>query len=69
MLLARVRHVVQDEGFALNPNKGRLQRRAGRQSVTGVVVNDKPGAQAGAPPSSERRAAQSKRCAGAVYLR
>ncbi len=43
MLLARVRHVVQDEGFALNPDKGRLQRRAGRQSVTGIVVNDKPG--------------------------
>jgi hypothetical protein len=43
MLLARVRHVVQDEGFALNPKKGRIQRAAGRQVVTGIVVNEKPG--------------------------
>lgn len=41
MLLARVRHVVQDEGFALNPKKGRVQRAAGRQLVTGIVVNDR----------------------------
>ena len=43
MLLARVRHIVKEEGFALNPKKGRVQRKAGRQLVTGVVVNDKPG--------------------------
>jgi len=43
LLLARVRHIVQDEGFALNPKKGRVQRRNRRQEVTGVVVNDKPG--------------------------
>ncbi|MFT3765828.1 MAG: reverse transcriptase family protein [Minicystis sp.] len=42
MLLARVRHVVQEEGFAVNPKKGRLQRAAGRQTVTGIVVNDRP---------------------------
>lgn len=42
MLLARVRHVVDEEGFAVNPKKGRIQRAAGRQTVTGVVVNDRP---------------------------
>ena len=42
MLLARVRHIVQEEGFAINPRKGRVQRAAGRQTVTGVVVNDRP---------------------------
>ena len=43
LLLARVRHIVADEGFAINAKKGRVQRRGGRQEVTGVVVNDKPG--------------------------
>jgi retron-type reverse transcriptase len=41
-LLARVRHIAQDEGFALNPKKTRVQRAARRQEVTGVVVNAKP---------------------------
>jgi retron-type reverse transcriptase len=41
MLLARVRHIVTEEGFAINPKKGRIQRAAGRQEVTGIVVNDK----------------------------
>jgi len=50
LLLARVRHIVQEEGFALNPKKGRVQRRNRRQEVTGVVVNDKLGA-----PRSELR--------------
>ncbi len=40
-LLARVRHIVDEEGFAINPKKGRVQRRGGRQTVTGIVVNDK----------------------------
>ena len=40
---ASIRHVVQDEGFALNPQKGRAQGRGGRQDVTGIVVNVKPG--------------------------
>lgn len=40
---ASIRHVVQDEGFALNPKKGRAQGRGGRQDVTGIVVNVKPG--------------------------
>jgi retron-type reverse transcriptase len=42
MLLARVRHVVDEEGFAINAKKGRVQRQSGRQTVTGVVVNDRP---------------------------
>ncbi|EYF06432.1 reverse transcriptase family protein [Chondromyces apiculatus] len=43
MLMARVRHIVTEEGFALNPRKGRVQRASGRQEVTGIVVNDKLG--------------------------
>jgi RNA-directed DNA polymerase len=38
-LMAKVRHVVQDEGFRLHRTKGRVQRRGRRQTVTGVVVN------------------------------
>ena len=43
LLLSRVRHIVRDEGFTVNERKGRIQRRSQRQSVTGIVVNDKPG--------------------------
>ncbi|MEM9109338.1 MAG: reverse transcriptase family protein [Planctomycetota bacterium] len=39
-LLARLRHITQDEGFAVNEKKTRIQRRNTRQSVTGLVVND-----------------------------
>jgi retron-type reverse transcriptase len=38
--LAKVRHIVEDEGFAINEKKGRVQRAGGRQSVTGIVVNE-----------------------------
>lgn len=41
-LVARVRHLAQEEGFTLHPRKGRIQRAAGRQTVTGIVVNQKP---------------------------
>lgn len=41
--LAKVRHIVEDEGFNVNEKKGRVQRAGGRQSVTGIVVNDKLG--------------------------
>ena len=40
MMLARMRHVIEDEGFALNPKKVRVQRKGGRQTVTGIVVNE-----------------------------
>ena len=40
-LMARLRHFVDEEGFAINEAKTRVQRRNARQSVTGIVVNDK----------------------------
>ncbi len=40
VLFAKIREIVEDEGFAVNPKKGRVQRKSARQSVTGVVVND-----------------------------
>jgi retron-type reverse transcriptase len=42
VLIAKVREIVEDEGFAINPKKGRVQRKSARQTVTGVVVNDHP---------------------------
>jgi retron-type reverse transcriptase len=42
-LLARVRHIARDEGFAVNEAKTRVQRRNAAQIVTGLVVNDRPG--------------------------
>lgn len=42
-LLARLRHIAQDEGFRVNERKTRVQWRHGRQEVTGIVVNDTPG--------------------------
>jgi retron-type reverse transcriptase len=41
-LLARVRHLAADEGFAVNGKKTRVLRRSTAQKVTGLVVNDKP---------------------------
>lgn len=49
-LLAMIRHVVQEEGFALNPKKGRVHVQGGQQLVTGLVVNAAP-----AVPRAERR--------------
>ena len=42
-LMAGVRHIAQDEGFAVNESKTRVQRRNAAQMVTGLVVNDRPG--------------------------
>jgi retron-type reverse transcriptase len=42
-LIARVRHIAQEEGFCLNESKTRVQRRNRPQMVTGLVVNDRPG--------------------------
>lgn len=42
-LLARIRHIAQDEGFAVNAKKTRVQRPNTRQTVTGLVVNARPG--------------------------
>ena len=43
-LLARVRHIAQDEGFAVNEAKTRVLKPAARQVVTGVVANVHPSA-------------------------
>ena len=42
-VMARLRHIAQEEGFAVNEKKTRVQRQSTRQSVTGVVVNQRPG--------------------------
>ncbi|HKS17326.1 MAG TPA: reverse transcriptase family protein, partial [Planctomycetota bacterium] len=41
-LIARVRHLVENEGFAVNEKKLRVHRRNRAQAVTGVIVNEKP---------------------------
>ncbi len=43
-LIARIRHIASDEGFAVNEKKTRVLKQAARQSVTGVVVNVEPAA-------------------------
>ena len=40
-LLARIRHICQDEGFKVNEKKTRVLGRNTRQSVTGIIVNDR----------------------------
>jgi len=40
-VLARIRHIVDDENFQLSHAKTRVQRRSQQQSVTGVVVNER----------------------------
>jgi retron-type reverse transcriptase len=42
-LMARVRHIAEDEGFKVNEAKTRVQRRNTAQEVTGLVVNDRVG--------------------------
>ena len=42
-LLARLRHVAADEGFAVNESKTRVHRRNSAQTVTGIVVNKRLG--------------------------
>ena len=41
-LLARVSHIVGDEKLTVNEDKTRVQRPNARQSVTGIVVNQRP---------------------------
>jgi len=41
-LLDAVEAVVRDEGFRLNPRKTGVMPRAGRQTLGGLVVNDRP---------------------------
>jgi retron-type reverse transcriptase len=42
-VLARIRHIAEDEGFAVNEKKTRVQRPNSAQSVTGLVVNRRVG--------------------------
>jgi retron-type reverse transcriptase len=49
-LMARVRHILEEEGFSLNPKKARVQRPNAAQVVTGIVVNRKLSV-----PRAERR--------------
>lgn len=41
-IVGGVRRIAADEGFRLNDSKTRVQRRGGRQTVTGIVVNARP---------------------------
>jgi retron-type reverse transcriptase len=41
-LLWRVKQIVIDEGFTPHPDKQHVMRSHARQSVTGIVVNEKP---------------------------
>jgi len=41
-ILARLRHIAQEENFAVNEKKTRVQRPNTQQSVTGIVVNKRP---------------------------
>jgi len=42
-LMARVRHIAREEGFTVNEGKSRVLRQGTAQTVTGLVVNDRPG--------------------------
>jgi retron-type reverse transcriptase len=41
-LLSRIRHIVAEERLVVNETKTRVQRPNTRQSVTGIVVNQRP---------------------------
>lgn len=38
--LSKVRAIINEQGFVINEKKTRLQKRGGRQEVTGLVVSD-----------------------------
>jgi retron-type reverse transcriptase len=41
-LLARLRHIVSEENFTVNEKKTRVLRPSAAQTVTGIVVNQRP---------------------------
>lgn len=41
-VMARIRHIAEDEGFAVNLKKSRVLRQNAAQLVTGLVVNHRP---------------------------
>lgn len=42
-VLWAIKQVIEDEGFQVHPDKLAVMRKGSQQSVTGIVVNDKPG--------------------------
>lgn len=42
-LLARIRHIVQEEGFAMNEAKTRVLKKSASMKVTGLIVNERLG--------------------------
>jgi retron-type reverse transcriptase len=42
-LLAKIRHIAEEEGFKFNQQKTRVHRKHTAQMVTGIVVNQRPG--------------------------
>ncbi len=42
-VLARIRHITLDEGFVVNEKKTRVLKRTAAMTVTGIVVNRRPG--------------------------
>lgn len=42
-LLARIRHIAADEGFAMNEKKTRVLKQSAPMAVTGIIVNRRPG--------------------------
>ena len=42
-LIRQVKEIVKSEGFTVHAKKGRVMRKGGKQQITGVIVNDKPG--------------------------
>ncbi len=42
-LLARIRHIAQDEGFSVNETKTRVLKQSSAMAVTGVIVNRRLG--------------------------
>jgi RNA-directed DNA polymerase len=40
-LLARIRHIARDEGFAVNERKTRVLKQSAAMAVTGVIVNER----------------------------
>jgi len=54
-LKAAVRRVLEQEGFAVHPNKTRILRGGRRQTVTGLVVNPAPGRPEARVPRKVRR--------------
>ncbi len=54
-MLRGIGQILRAEGFALHPTKTEVLRRGNRQEVTGLVVNEAPGAPDARVPRETRR--------------